>query len=117
MSATAWVHPQRLRGSAISPASVSAIPNRRSITPSSRTPPSEVRRPPSNAAVSFLWPMAGKPNGKTVSSGMAGVALRDCGVGSVDTRIMHAINVLRYIRQSKISVVMNKTVDGFSTGT
>ena len=41
---------------------------------------------------------------------MAGVALRDCGVGSVSTpTIMHAINVLRYIRQSKISVVMNKT--------
>jgi hypothetical protein len=64
----------RVRGSAINPASLVAIPKRRSTTPSSRPPPSEVMRPPSKAAISFLRSMAGKPNGRIVSSDMAGVA-------------------------------------------
>ena len=60
----------------ISRASLSAIPNCRSTALSSMTPPSDVMRPPSKAAVSFLRPMAGKWNGKVVPTGMAGVARR-----------------------------------------
>ena len=40
----------------------------------SMTPPSEVMRPPSNAAVIFLQPTAGIESGSNVSSVMAGVA-------------------------------------------
>jgi Mrp family chromosome partitioning ATPase len=39
-----------------------------------RTPPSEVRRPPSKAAVSFLPRTDGNANGRAVGSDMAGVA-------------------------------------------
>ena len=74
MSSTLWVTKAGLRGSAISCASFVAIPNCRSTMPSSRTPPSVVMRPPSKAATSFLLPTAGKPNGRIVSSDMAGVA-------------------------------------------
>jgi hypothetical protein len=38
-----------------------------------QTPPSELRRPPSNAAVTFLRSTAGNPNGNKLSSVMAGV--------------------------------------------
>ena len=41
---------------------------------SSITPPSEVMRPPSNAAVTFLRSTAGKLRGSRLSSTMAGVA-------------------------------------------
>ncbi|WP_165848654.1 hypothetical protein [Mesorhizobium delmotii] len=41
------------------------------LIPKSMTPPSEVMRPPSNAAVIFLRPMAGKESGSNVSSAMA----------------------------------------------
>ena len=61
-------------GSAISAASLSAMPRRRSAAASSITPPSDVRRPPSNAALTFLRRTAGKSNGSRVSSDMAGVA-------------------------------------------
>jgi hypothetical protein len=37
-------------------------------TATSITPPSEVRRPPSNAAASFLRPTAGKQNGSPFRS-------------------------------------------------
>jgi len=63
-------------GSAINLASRSAMPIRRSAAANSSTPPSEVRRPPSNAAVNFFRWMAGKPNGSIVSTDMAGVARR-----------------------------------------
>jgi hypothetical protein len=51
---------------------------RRSAAANNITPPSEVMRPPSNAAVTFLRATAGKLNYSTVSSDMAGVALPDC---------------------------------------
>ena len=41
---------------------------------------------------------------------MADVALRDRGIDPVSTtRIMHAINELRYIRQPKSTATVNKT--------
>src|SRR4051794_34275387 len=49
------------------------------------TPPSEVRRPPSKAAVTFLRPTAGNQNGSIVSSCMAGVAGYDRVNGLVST--------------------------------
>ena len=71
-------HQQRIaRVSEISDASLSAMPNVFSNAASNMTPPSEVMRPPSNAAVIFLRATAGKLNGSRVSSSMAGVAASD----------------------------------------
>src|SRR6188472_636226 len=53
-------------------ANLTAKPRRRSAIARSITPPFEVRRPPSKAAVTFL--ACGNENGRTVSSVMAGVA-------------------------------------------
>src|ERR1700693_3525588 len=55
-------------------AKLSAQPRRRSAIARSITPPFEVRRPPSKAAVTFLARMAGNEKGRIVSSVMAGVA-------------------------------------------
>src|SRR5580693_2035682 len=55
-------------------ANLSAEPSRRSAIARSITPPFEVRRPPSKAAVTFLARTAGNENGRIVSSVMAGVA-------------------------------------------
>src|ERR1700730_5155905 len=55
-------------------AKLSAKPRRRSAIARSITPPFEVRRPPSKAAVTFLASTAGNENGRIVSSVMAGVA-------------------------------------------
>src|SRR5580692_3064829 len=55
-------------------ANLSAKPRRRSAIARSITPPFEVRRPPSKAAVTFLARTAGNENGRIVSSVMAGVA-------------------------------------------
>src|ERR1700674_5601511 len=55
-------------------AKLSAKPRRRSALARSITPPFEVRRPPSKAAVTFLARMAGNEKGRIVSSVMAGVA-------------------------------------------
>src|SRR5436309_3949035 len=50
------------------------MPSRRSAWASNITPPSELIRPPSKAAVIFLRQTAGKQNGRRLSSVMAGVA-------------------------------------------
>src|SRR5664280_2623175 len=55
-------------------AKLSAKPRRRSASARSITPPFEVRRPPSKAAVTFLASTAGNENGRIVSLVMAGVA-------------------------------------------
>src|ERR1700676_1840529 len=55
-------------------AKLSAKPRRRSAIARSITPPFEVRRPPSKAAVTFLASTAGNEKGRIVSSVMAGVA-------------------------------------------
>jgi hypothetical protein len=60
-------------------------PIHRSAAARSITPPSEVRRPPSNAALTFLRPTSGKLNGSVVSSCMAGVAQFDLVNGLVST--------------------------------
>jgi hypothetical protein len=46
---------------------------------SNMTPPSEVIRPPSNAAVTFLRSTAGNENGSRLSSIIAGVAASNAG--------------------------------------
>src|SRR5438105_2807381 len=50
------------------------MPSRRSAWASNITPPSELIRPPSKAAVIFFRQTAGKQNGRRLSSVMAGVA-------------------------------------------
>src|SRR5450759_2424795 len=62
-------------------ANLSAKPRRRSAIARSITPPFEVRRPPSKAAVTFLVRTAGNENGRIVSSVMAGVAFAVDGDG------------------------------------
>src|SRR6266849_1648666 len=57
------------------------MPSRRSAWASNMTPPSELIRPPSKAAVIFLRRMAGKQNGRRLSSVMAGVGRLDPGKG------------------------------------
>ena len=59
----------------------SATPRRRSAIDSNMTPPSEVRRPPSKSAVTFLRATDGNENGRAVSSIMAGVAGQLCAKG------------------------------------
>src|SRR5205823_11984522 len=55
------------------------MPSRRSAWASSMTPPSELIRPPSKAAVIFLRRTAGKQNGRRLSPVMADVARLDPG--------------------------------------
>ena len=84
------------------------MPSRRSAWASSMTPPSEVIRPPSKAAVTFLRSMAGNENGSRLSSLMAGVARSRQRVG-VSNRILRPIKSLRYVRHPKSTPVTNKT--------
>jgi len=53
------------------------IPMRRSAKANNITPPSELMRPPSKAAVIFLRSTDGSENGSRLSSIMAGVAASD----------------------------------------
>src|ERR1700692_5051193 len=62
-------------------AKLSAKPRRRSAIARSITPPFEVRRPPSKAAVTFLARMAGNEKGRIVSSVMAGGGVAGGGDG------------------------------------
>src|SRR5471030_2128278 len=62
-------------------AKLSAKPRRRSAIARSITPPFEVRRPPSKAAVTFLVSTAGNEKSRIVSSVMAGVAFAGEGDG------------------------------------
>gem|GEM_PF-7042125 len=71
---SAWVISNRLRGSAMTAASLSANPRRRSACPSNTTPATDVMRPPSKAALIFLRSTAGNEKGRRRSSVMAGVA-------------------------------------------
>ncbi len=59
MSGRRWTTRSGLRRSAILAASFAQIPRRRSAAANSMTPPSEVIRPPSKAAVTFLRATAG----------------------------------------------------------
>src|SRR5215217_2450048 len=81
ISGSRWVIRSGSRASGIARASRSVIPRRRSAWASNMTPPSELIRPPSNAAVIFLRQTAGKQNGRRLSSVMAGVARVDPGKG------------------------------------
>ena len=73
-SSTVWMMCAGSRGSSIRAASVLATARRRSASESKITPLSEERRPPSNAAVTFLRDTAGRENVSGLSSVMAGVA-------------------------------------------
>ena len=61
----------------ITRASRSARPSRRSAWASNMTPPSELIRPRSKAAVTFFRSTAGKENGRRSSSVIVGVARFD----------------------------------------
>ena len=74
ISAIVWVIWAGSRWSGMSAASVSISPRRRSAPASSRTPPSELMRPPSKAAVTFFWQMLGSAKGRRVSLSSAGMA-------------------------------------------
>src|SRR5271157_3261180 len=86
-------------------ASRSATPSRRSAIANSITPPSEVRRPPSKAAATFL---PQRERQKIIighgERGVGGVAIR---IG-VSNQILRYISALRYARQPKITPVTNK---------
>jgi hypothetical protein len=71
----------------INGASRSAMPSSFSTAASSITPPSEVMRPPSKAAVTFLRSTVGKLKGSRLSSSMAGVAASDSVEVGVDAQI------------------------------
>src|SRR6266849_10449346 len=73
ISGSRWVTRSGSRPSGIARASRSAMPSRRSAWASNMTPPSELIRPPSKAAVIFLRRTAGKQNGRRLSSVIAGV--------------------------------------------
>jgi hypothetical protein len=81
--------------------------SRRSAIASSMTPPSDVSRPPSKAAVIYLGETAGNENVRRLLSIMAGGALR-CGewVG-VSNQILRYVIVFQ-ARQPQIEGVMNK---------
>ncbi len=81
MSANGCVTRLASRPSGITAASLAATPSRCSASASSITPPPEVIRPPSNAAVTFLRPTAGNVNGRDVSSVMADVGGPDVAEG------------------------------------
>src|SRR6267378_3995826 len=81
ISGSRWVTRSGSRPSGITRASRSAMPSRRSAWANSMTPPSELIRPPSKAAVIFLRWTTGKQNGRRLSSVMAGVACLDPGKG------------------------------------
>jgi hypothetical protein len=68
-------------------ASLAAIPIDVSMAASSITPPSEVRRPPSNRAVTFLRCTDGSENASRLSSIMAGVEASDSAEVGFDTKI------------------------------
>ena len=74
MSAIEWVIRSGSRWSGMIAANVSIRPSRLSAPAKSKTPPSELIRPPSNAAVIFFWQILGKANGRRVSSSVAGMA-------------------------------------------
>src|ERR1700726_507203 len=74
ISTRLWTTRVGSRRSGNTRAKLSAKPRRRSAIARSITPPFEVRRPPSKAAVTFLASTAGNENGRIVSSVMAGVA-------------------------------------------
>ena len=62
------------RWSGMIAANVSIRPSFLSAPAKSKTPPSELIRPPSNAAVTFLRQILGRENGRSVSSSVAGMA-------------------------------------------
>ena len=90
--------------------SFSATPMRRSAKPRRMAPPSDVRRPPSKAAVIFLRETAGNENGRIVLSVMASVAAPDAPEGlGVSNPILRHVSELRHARQPLLTTPMNKT--------
>ncbi len=81
ISASVWVIRAGSRRSGKQRANRSATPRRRSAIDSNMAPPSEVRRPPSKSAVTFLRATDGNENGGRLSSVMAGAAGELCAKG------------------------------------
>ena len=108
MSVSVWTIRAGSRRSGKQRASRPATPSPRSAIASSITPPSEVRRPPSNAAVTGLRETAGNENGRRLSSVMAGEASETSARVGVSNQILSSINALRHPRQLRIPPLMNK---------
>ena len=90
-------------------ANLSAMPRRRSAIANNITPPSDVRPPPSNAAVICLRETAGNENGRRLSliiANVVGAMARRMGLSN---RIRRSISALRHARQPQIAPLMNKT--------
>ena len=73
------------------------------------TPPSELIRPPSKAAVTFLRSTAGKENGRRLSSVMAGVARFDPVQGWLKQPNPTPEQMLMLLPPPHFRSVMNKT--------
>src|SRR4051794_14266713 len=99
MSYTLWITRVTSRASGNSAASRAAIPSWRSASHSSITPPSDERRPPSKAAVTFFPRIAGNENGRWLWFGMAAVAEQASGQGFVLTPNPTLYQRLSYTRQ------------------
>ena len=101
IEASEWVTRAGPRGSAMRAAMRSTMPIRRSASASSATPPSEVMRPPSKAALTFLRPTLGRLEQKTggaVIHGVAGGASCVPNRVGFDNQILLRNNQLRYVR-------------------
>src|SRR5215468_1260854 len=103
------------RGSAITAASFSAIASRRSACARTITPPSEVIRPPSNAAVIFLLATAGKANGRNLSLVMAGVVRYDR-VNRMALAPNSYARPIRYATPANIQKSLRYEKDGLALG-
>lgn len=89
--------------SRITAVSFKAMSNRRAAWASSGAPPSEVRHPPSDSAVSLLLRTDGNTNGRTVRSDMAGATIgvpeaKAIRVSTVPSSPRGALN--RYVRSA-----------------
>ena len=85
------------------------MPRRRSAIANNITPPSDVRRPQSNAAVICLHETAGNENGRRLSLVMASVAGAMKRKMGLSNRILRSISALRHARPPQIAPLMNKT--------
>ncbi len=83
------------------------IPSRFSAWASSRTPPSEVILPPSNAALTFLPEMAGNDGKTGAGSIMAAGRLLSGVKDGFNTNSLRDIRRLRYRRQLENTSLMN----------
>src|SRR5713226_3742045 len=98
ISGSRWTTRSESRSSGITRARWSAMPRRRSASARSITPPSDVIRPPSKAALTFLRATAGRSKGSGISSSMTRIPL----LGAEDHRMdvaawLQGLGLERYV--------------------